>query len=209
LACEEITKDHFIRVNTNLTCQGVERFARSVNPDRVTLIRASCHIAELKRLDLVSAYVSNFKLLTGKGFNMAAAFVAEPSLAGEYSGIKGYFRERGIELETRPFDGEYEGRRYPAGYTKGELEAFGLNKDIIREYYRKGTWCNAGYNAGAVSADGNIKPCFVVDKDLGNIYSGIKFAAEPMICPVDFCPCPPPTVTPGLLKKATDDKKVK
>ncbi len=202
-ACAEITKKHYISINTNLTSDKIKKFADIIEPDRVLGICASLHIKELERLNLIDRYVSNFNILRDMGFRIIANEVAHPSLLREVAKYKEYFNKRGIDLSFIKFAGSYKGKGYPDSYTKEELEIFGLEKSAdLALFHSRGRICNAGYNAAIARPNGDIELCYEISKGMGNIYKGIRFKPNLTKCPAKHCACPFRYHDPHLFEKA-------
>jgi len=200
-ACVELTKKHFISLNTNFITGRTAEFAGKISPQRVVKITASLHIKELERLGLLDKYVSSYHLYLKKGFRIYAQEVAYPALLGEAEGYKKYFREKGVELKFYPFQGYYDGRLYPESYTPEELRIFSLERSCLDSFNSKGKICNTGFNAGVVSPVGDIRLCYQRNRGIGNIYGKIRFEDKLTTCPFSFCTCPFNALDSGLLLK--------
>jgi len=198
-ACQALTKDHYISLSTNLTSPKVKEFAEIIDPKRVLLIAASAQIKEMEKKNLTDCYINNFLLFKNKGFNIRSVVVAYPSLLSEADKYKRFFSDRGINIEYNNFRGKYQGKDYPAAYTKEEREKLSLHPEI---HYQYGKVCNAGYNAATVKPNGEISPCLKINLDLGNIYTGIHLRKNLMYCPLKFCECPVNIYSQDLLSKA-------
>ena len=190
-ACNEITKKHFVSFNTNLVLPSVKEFAESISRERVLFIHASLHIYELKKLNLIDKFISNFKLIRNSGFIIFAEAVAHPSLdENDINYFRNYLRQHGISFSFGPFIGKYDDKTYPQSYSANELEKFNLENENIIMFKQKGNICNAGLNVAAVYPNGNVHSCFQVKEKLGNIYSEINFKSASTICPAANCDCP-------------------
>lgn len=203
-ACVEITKKHYISINTNLISKNIKGFSEKIDPERTIRIHASLHIKELERLNLLDRYIENFLSCKEKGFDIITQEVGYPPLLGEVEKYKNFFKEKGIELGFNPFYGEYNGSIYPGAYSEKEIKAFGLDMKDIEHFYQKGKPCNAGYNVAIVSTTGDIQPCYQITKNIGNIYKKINFADKLTKCPFEFCGCPLKDYDHYLFKKAID-----
>jgi len=186
----EITKNHFISLQTNLTSGKIKKFSEEVSPERTGYIFSSLHIKELERLNLLDKYIENFHICKDRGFNIGAFVVAYPPILDEINEYKKFFQEKGIILRFKPFIGEFDGRTYPNSYTEKEFKIFNFNKKLLSENHNKGKLCNAGYNVCAVYPYGEVRLCFVIHKMIGNINTKIKFTDGLIQCPFKFCPCP-------------------
>lgn len=207
-ACKKLTKKHYIGFNTNLTSNKIKEFAEKINPKKVGYIHASCHIKELERLNLLDRYIENFLLLKKKGFEIYSEAVAYPHLAKEVKKYKKIFRGKGINLSFSEFKGKYDGKEYPKSYTKKEKKIFRFNHDPNKLHNQYNTVCNAGYNIGVISSNGNIKICDTYSQEIGNIYKEIKFKKELIICKAKFCDCPMKEYEKALFNKALKENSI-
>lgn len=65
--CKEITKNHYISINTNLSIPNVKDFVESIDPKRVLGIYAAMHVLERERLNISeSKFVSDVLSLQQK-----------------------------------------------------------------------------------------------------------------------------------------------
>ncbi len=204
-ACRELTKKHYISLDTNLTLPKTKEFAEKINPKKVHDIMASVHIKELEKRGLLETYMNNFLFFKQKGFRIGAKAVAHPSCLKDADRYRQLFKGKGIELKFFPLS-IYEGnRKYPYRYNKEELEAFDLkNSDYESriEYHKPPRTCNAGYNTAAVDVRGNAYICDSIKIKVGNIYGKINFRKNSIVCPFEFCRCPVFHYGSSLYKKA-------
>ncbi len=208
-ACKEITKKHYVSFQTNLTSIKIKELCERINPKRVTHIHTSLHIKELERLNLMNRLIENFQLCMERGFNIYAREIAYPPLASEVKEYTKFFKENNIELIFSHFVGVYNGKKYPAAYTKEETKIFGFDyKKSVETHKQTGKLCNAGYNAGIVDTQGNIIRCSKVKENLGNIYQDIKFKDNLFKCSIEFCGCPLKIYDPYLFEKALKENKI-
>lgn len=204
-ACLEITKEHYVGFNTNLTCDNVQELADKIDPEKVANINASVHIKELEKHNLVERFIRNYLFCKRKGINIVVSFVAYPPIVDEVEKYRVFFKEKGIPINFSFFGGFYNGKEYPRSYTEKEIEQFDLNKIWMRRYYEFQGICNAGFNAGIVNPDGSIYPCFSMAREtMGNIYDKIEFKKYLVICPVKYCGCQLKNIDPYLFKKALE-----
>jgi MoaA/NifB/PqqE/SkfB family radical SAM enzyme len=204
----ELSNKHYLAIITNLTSPKVKEVAKLIDPKRVLFIAASAHIAELKRRNLIDAFIENCVLLKDKNFNLHVREVAYPFIENKINDYKKYFKRHGIELMYQAFRGTWKGMTYPQAYTKKQIKKYGLNKinshrhDI---FSHKNKLCNAGYNTVVVLPDGRVTPCFSLQKDIGNIRENIKFYKKLIKCPLDRCDCPFPEHEKYLFQKALNE----
>jgi len=200
--CAELTKKHYIAINTNLTTDRMVEFCEKIGPARVIGIYSSVHIKELERLNLLDRYISNFLICKEKGFNIIAQEVGYPPLLNEVEQYKRFFRKKEIDLVFQPFIGKHAGKDYPGAYTEQEKKIFDFDMMDMGDFYQKGKLCNAGYNVGVVFLDGTVRTCFDDQEILGNIYSKIKLKNRVGTCPSDFCSCHLKSQDPYLFEEA-------
>jgi MoaA/NifB/PqqE/SkfB family radical SAM enzyme len=213
-AFEAISQDHYISLVSNLTSKKIAQFGDAISPRRIRSITASLHIKELNNKRLTNLFIDNYLLLKSKGFQVTSTVVAYPPLAEQINHHKDFFHKAGVSFETRHFFGNYKGRIYPQSYTKRELDLFGLKSDYKEAFFRKGKWCNAGYNSAVILPNGNIFSCFSLSKEshnsaLGNIYKSINFHNRPLRCPASWCHCPFPEFEKELFSQALTDCSIK
>jgi MoaA/NifB/PqqE/SkfB family radical SAM enzyme len=201
-ACRALTASHYIRFNTNLTPSRVAAFAEQIDPSRVTHIHASLHIEELKSRKLLDRFVHHYRMLTEKGFDIAAIEVAHPSYAPHAADLRREFSDRGVTIRFGLFNGTYQGRAYPAAYTPDELDLFGLQHQALEPYASLFRVCNAGYNVMIAQPDGSLSPCIGIHADLGNLYSGIRCNPRLAVCPLEHCGCPLNSYDQELFRRA-------
>jgi MoaA/NifB/PqqE/SkfB family radical SAM enzyme len=206
-ACVELTEKHYVSFNTNLVLPAVKEFADRIKPDRVLNIHASLHVEELEKKRLLETYVSYFKLLADKGFNIYAEAVGWPGSDDKVENYQKLMAGYGIEFDYAPFVGKLDNSEYPDSYLVQDLEKYNLAKEQIRWFKQKGEVCNAAFNAGVVFSSGDIYPCFQIKEKMGNVYEGINFNSELTICPAKRCACPLNKYDEYLFSKACNNKK--
>jgi organic radical activating enzyme len=204
-ACVEITKKHFVSLNTNLVTRKAEEFAEKISPARTLFVVASLHINELERSRLLDRYLRTFLRYQQNGFNIISESVAYPPLLEKAVKYKILFQEKGIAINFSPFLGYYNGKHYPESYRDEELRVFGLDNTCRVQFNLRGKICNAGYNVALVSSTGAIHICHQIQEGIGNIYREIKFKNKLVTCPFDFCSCPLKIYDPYLFEKACSE----
>lgn len=142
--CSELTKDHYISVNTNLVHKNIYLFGDRINPQNVRFIHCSFHIQERERLKLVDDFISKYNYLRRKGFYVFASYVMHPSVMNRFEKDYNYLKSEGVILQPKPFRGStflwretnvkilnktrnYLEKIYPDSYTKKE-------KDLLLKY---------------------------------------------------------------------------
>jgi MoaA/NifB/PqqE/SkfB family radical SAM enzyme len=133
-ACVEITRNHYISLNTNLV-RDMQRFAQEVDPSKVVSIIASLHLRELERTKNIDRYIKNFVACRDAGMPIYATAVGIPSIIPDLPRYREIFGAAGIEIGFATYMGPYDGKAYPDGYTDEELAAFGFDT-FAQEIYK-------------------------------------------------------------------------
>ena len=105
--CQQLTKDHIISINSNITHHDVYRFAELINPAKVRCIHCSLHIVERERLQLVDDFIKKYKYLESKGFYLFVSYVLYPNLINRFRRDYAFFKSKGIILRPKLFRGSY------------------------------------------------------------------------------------------------------
>jgi MoaA/NifB/PqqE/SkfB family radical SAM enzyme len=209
--CSELTKNHYISLNTNLSTHNVLRFAESIDPDRVSFLHCALHIEERMRLDLIDDFIEKHHYLRDQGFNTFVTQVMYPPLE-RYADSFEVPQKRGIVIIPKIFMGLKGFTHYPGGYTSKERKTIlnyyansenslspGLSYQDPRQDKRflrgelsfKGVPCNAGKDFVKITEDGYIFRCQGSKARLGNVYQGdIRLKNKAEACPSKICPCP-------------------
>lgn len=138
--CSELTENHFISMNSNLSHNNIYQFGESVNPQKVRFIHCSIHIQERERLKLVKDFIDKYNFLKKKGFFVFASYVVTPSLMHKFRKDYILFKSEGVIIRPKAFHGStYLWREtnnrilnkmrnmyskfYPDSYTKKQKES--------------------------------------------------------------------------------------
>lgn len=190
--CKDLSQDFMISLDTNLSIKRrVQEFVDTINPQRVMTFHVSCHILELERLNLVSTFIENIRLLQSSGIErITVVYVLYPPLINRFENDYQKFLDSGIRLNATPFSGEYGGKSYPQSYddrSRNLLEQYGF--PLTGGIFSKGLRCRAGYSLISIQHDGTINRCRADKRNLGHIEGGFNLFQEPSPCSVEVCPC--------------------
>jgi len=189
--CEGLTTEgHTISINTNLSLDKIEDFCSRIKPEMVKFVHASFHYRELRAKNKLGQYFGNYKRLVENSFPVYAEMVLYPGDFELIEEIKGIFNKYDVKLKAAPFIGYYNNLWYPDSYSDAEKKKYGINEDQLEIYSQRGEICNAGYNVAIVDTDGDVRACFNSSEKMGNIYEGINWRTEPIICQHKKCGCP-------------------
>ncbi|NQT75676.1 MAG: radical SAM protein, partial [Candidatus Omnitrophica bacterium] len=191
----QLHKKHIIELCTNLEWD-VKPFVKNMDPKRIK-VATSLHpeFADLDR------FLHRLKLLKDNGFRTHVNFVPWPPFLERMAEYKEKVEALGVQFILQPFIGDYEGRRYPQGYTESEREYFKIFKDscnistldfkTTNESNKKGKLCRMGQNYAFIHPDGAADRCC---KDhsvaLGNVIDKtFRLLEEPAACTIEECNC--------------------
>lgn len=197
--CKELSRVHYIGLDSNFTTNRVKLFCDTIDPKRVDLIRAALHIEELEKNKLINRFIDNVLYCKTKGFNIETLIVGYPPVLEKIHKYKEMLETKGLPFYVQPFSGHYNGKKYPEAYSQEEIEKYNLNLPYT-SYNRntKNQPCTAGYRFFVVYPSGNIHPCYQIHKKLGNIYQDFKPFDTIIKCPFDICICEPRTMNQEL-----------
>ena len=202
--CIELTKYHFIDIETNLSINQIKKFADTINPERMEDIRASFHIEELEEKNLINRFIDNFLYCKKKGFTITAIVIVYPPIMEKILKYREILLKEGIILYSQPFVGYYKRKEYPSSYTKKEIKD--LNIDFTYTSLTRNTKnqsCSAGNSFFVILPSGDIYPCYQLlkkNKNLGNINNGYKVSNKLIRCPYDKCYCDPKSMNKKLFE---------
>lgn len=189
-ACLEISKGHYISLNTHLLSNRVMEFAEKIDSEKLLMLHASLHFDEIEKMDKWQKFSENYKHCKSKGINIYAEAVAFPGFINKLEYYDNICQEFGIEYQFGPFYGKYNGKKYPDNYTNYEIDLFKLDKEEFTKFYQKGNLCNAGVNVAVAFPRGNVMPCFQIKEKIGHIYEEINFSENVFECKFNYCGCP-------------------
>ena len=142
--CQELTKKHFISINTNLTHKDTFRFTEIINPEKVNFLHCSLHIQERGKTNKIKDFIKKYKLLQNQGFHVFASYLMYPHLIKQFKKDYVRFKSEGILLKPKVFWGNcarfkiidlaifrkmrhFFGKHYPESYSAKQ-------KNLIKSY---------------------------------------------------------------------------
>lgn len=177
--CRELTRNHFLTINTNLSTSNVEKFAFEINPHSVYSINASLHIEErLRREGALREFIYRVRLFQDMGFQIRVEYVMHPTLFHRVESDIKMLCEEGISLvNLKAFKGFWKGQRYPRAYTSYEVDLFeryALDKTEVDfagrdfSFYKK--VCRAGRDLIKIDCAGDMYRCSTSAMPMGNFF---------------------------------------
>lgn len=192
-----LSEKHTLEFSTNLSME-IEPFMEAVKPERARL-GGSFH-PEFSNFE---EFFDKIVKLKANGYDVWANYVAYPLHLEDMHRYKKSIEDRGIQFSIQPFNGTFEGREYPLGYTEQEksIMTFGevnkVNKDTIdwrtdeKKSSIKGKLCRMGQMYARVYPNGEVcRCCGNGASKLGNLIDGtFRLLDDAMPCECDNCPC--------------------
>lgn len=181
-----ISEFHYpIHISTNGSGD-LKSFTKKIDSRRVS-VSLSFH-PEYDSLDEV---IERKKFLGSEGFNSPyiCFCVYPPFLKGLESYID-HALEKGEMLKLIPFVGNYQGRRYPEGYSRQEKFALGMDSVWEGNVKRKGKLCAAGMKSALLLPDGKVVRCGHIGEKyiIGNFFSDdFCLMDSPAECTAGLC----------------------
>jgi len=190
----EVSKKHKIEIITNLSVD-ISRFLAQIRENNVT-VNPSFHPSFAD----FSGFADRLESLRARDMVRSVTCVAWPEIIKEIPEIKRKFKERGVDLSLQAFFGEYNGIKYPEGYSEEEIAAVypdlgkrGGKKFQAAPAVTKGKLCYAGVIYGVIQPDGTVLRCGgheASNKFVGNLFDdGFKLWDAPVPCNSEMCPC--------------------
>ncbi len=210
--CQEITKNQYLSVNTNLSTSNIFDFADKIDPQKTTLIRVGIHIAQRENRDpQLKSFIEKMLYLQKKGFFVKAVYVSFPTLFDRIKSDIEYLRDNGLQnVVVKIFYGTHNGVYYPDAFSAEQkdflmsLDCDDEESEIINSthnYY--GLLCSAGQRRFLMDREGNLKRCHSTQRDYGNLFDKtIIFDKKPRPCPKTYCTCPYEGLDNAIQKKA-------
>lgn len=198
--CRCLTKDHHISMNTNLSTSNVRDFADGIDPVKVLFINAGYHsLGREKIKDGTAQFIERVKLLQYKGFKVVVGYLTYPALFPRMAGEIDELKSQGIKnVNAKVFRGFYNGKKYPAAYTREERDLISKyildprEMDVLEKKVNFfGKLCAAGGEYFKMDPAGNIIRCSSSMKRYGNFFEGkYRLDEGPKPCPMASCNCP-------------------
>lgn len=175
--CSELSRKHFLQLNTNLSNAKVHEFADKIYPEKVLNINASYHRNEILRYRLQEDFLQKCLYLLNKGFKVMVSMVAYPEYIHLISEDIEMFGNNGIETVLFGYRGVYGGKQYPFAYDQNELEIIKKHSiaDIEIKIAKKqmnyyGYYCDAGRLYFIMKQNGDLGRCSALPKKIGNLF---------------------------------------
>lgn len=185
---KELSVIHYpINISTNASGD-MAGFSRAADPAKVS-VSLSFHpgfnelskVIELKKALKKDGYDSEF-----------INFVCYPAFFGDLDRWVDEAAAAGERLKVIPFCGEYNGVRYPDGYSDAEKKKLGIGAAWESNVKRKGRACKAGVSSALIFPDFKVARCGQIGERfvIGNFMDeGFRLLEKALPCEVENCPC--------------------
>jgi len=134
--CDALTVNHFISLNSNLTHRSLARFAKLIDPSRVSFINAGFHLEERQRRVGVDAFLRNAEELRTAGFRILVSLVATPAVLARFAEAITLLAPVQLFPIPKLMRGQVGGASYPKAYTAEDKGRFRIYSRLAREFYR-------------------------------------------------------------------------
>jgi MoaA/NifB/PqqE/SkfB family radical SAM enzyme len=195
-------KRHTVDLTTNLSFD-VDYFLKMIDPENIK-ISASFH----PQFVSFDEFLKKIVILKDRAYHLSVCFVTYPPFLEKMDEFKKAIEGRGIMFNISPFDGVFNGKKYPQAYTDAERdilrritdEAF-LSDSTNQKRYEwkvekirnmKGRLCRMGQMYAKILPNGEVTRCCVpTSGKLGNILDeNFRLLDAPKPCQVEsVCPC--------------------
>jgi MoaA/NifB/PqqE/SkfB family radical SAM enzyme len=134
--CSALTMNHYISINSNLTHRSLARFAKVIDPSRVSFINAGLHIEERQRRAGVETFLRNAEELRSAGFRILVSLVATPAVLARFEEAIALLAPVQLFPIPKLLRGQVGGQPYPNAYTAEDKRLFRTYSRSAREFYR-------------------------------------------------------------------------
>jgi len=214
--CRNLSRNHYLSINSNLSGNCIEEFAETIDPQRVHYINAALHYVEREKRKSFDLFVERANNLRRRGFHVMISVLMSPDVIRLYPEISGRLASHGLAGVPKVMRGKnWNGRKYPAAYSDEERALFlRYLADAQRSYAPlmaemeepatidifadgrfvngipsyKGKRCAAGHNFVMIDPKGNVRWC-KRNSSLGNILQkNVELMHGPSLCKNSACP---------------------
>lgn len=214
--CRDLTKTHYLALNSNLASNEIFKFVDLVDPVKVEYIHCGVHPEQRESHDGEQKLFEKMKVLLYAGFPLFASVVMKPTIFERFERLLRLFTTIGVPLLPKVIRGNYLGQPYPESYSSEERKKIKEFAEIAEEIGKKSPWrpfrnnptinplldkyfldgfpdfrgelCTAGMNFVRIKPDGSVFRCGK-KSPLGNlIEQKIDFYPDAKPCNDTACP---------------------
>jgi MoaA/NifB/PqqE/SkfB family radical SAM enzyme len=230
--CRNLSRKHYLSINSNLSGNSVLEFADTVDPKRVHYINAALHYVEREKRQSFDLFVERVINLRRRGFHVLLSVLMTPEIIRLYPGISARLASKGLAGVPKVMRGNWMGKEYPAAYSAEERSLFlryladaqlsyapiiaAMGESATIDIFADGRFvngipsyigkrCGAGYNFVRIDQAGNVRSCNS-NSTLGSILKkNVELMQEPGLCDSSYCPyfCEKYTSSPYVGKESS------
>ena len=202
----ELTELFWLAFDTNLSWElpQLQAFLARVKPSRLR-VETSFH----PHTAPTAPFIEKLAAVRDAGFGYIARLVVYPDLLPRLDEFQEAFARRGLTFVANPFQGQYEGRKYPQAYTDEQkariaaatvgIEASAENashkefvNQILARESPRGRLCRSGYQHVRIEDDGMVYRCGEYStkqwEPLGQFFDdALALWEQPRLCRSDVC----------------------
>ncbi|MEI9864444.1 MAG: radical SAM protein [Limisphaerales bacterium] len=105
--CIELTREHYLSINSNLSNPSILDFAERVNPERVHYVNAAVHSDERQKKSSHDIFIKHVQKLQKHHFNVLVSTVMSPPMIKEFPELSERFAAEGVHLLPKAMRGKY------------------------------------------------------------------------------------------------------
>jgi MoaA/NifB/PqqE/SkfB family radical SAM enzyme len=213
--CRNLSRNHYLSINSNLSGNCIEEFAETINPKRVHYINAALHYVEREKRKSFVNFVERVSNLRRRGFHVLLSVLMSPDIIQLYPDISARLASYGLAGVPKVMRGNWNGRKYPDAYSDEERSLFlryladaqlsyatflaEMGDTVTINMFADGRFvngipsyigkrCGTGYNFVKIDPEGNVSSC-KPKSTLGNILQkNVKLMLTPALCKGSYCP---------------------
>ena len=213
--CDQLTRLHYLSINSNLSHRCIETFAERINPERVHFINAAAHYDERPKQAALDAFISRVQKLRRHRFHVLVSSVMTPHLVKNFPELSAYFESHGLSLIPKVMRERFKGKVYPGAYSAEEksliveylakarhsyatviaameetatIDMFADDRLLDRPRIYRGKLCGSGHNFVRIEPNGAVVRCGS-GTQLGNVLlKNVAFLNAPKPCDSFYCP---------------------
>jgi MoaA/NifB/PqqE/SkfB family radical SAM enzyme len=224
--CDELTQNHYLSINSNLSHHCIKIFAQRINPERIHFINAGIHLEERQKNNALNIFIENVYKLRDAKFNVLTSLIMTPHVVNNLSTIYEHLEANGLFAIPKVIRGPYAGNHYPKSYSYEQRQIIYNYIIKARQMYDsllsslsepptinmfhddlflsgvknyRGRLCAAGYRFVKITPEGSVDRC-ESSGVFGNILSkDVRLLDAPELCDTCYCPyfCEKYSVQPG------------
>ncbi len=213
--CVQLTRNHFIAINTNLSHPHLDDFCERIDPKRVHYINAAIHYDERGRRGSLDVFIERVRRFQLRGITMLVSAVMTPAMVDVLPSLQEHFETRGLFIIPKAMRGWHEGSLFPQSYTDAQrtflrdylgrarqkyaavsarLDRLATIKLLEEERFLTripdytGRLCAAGSKFAQIAPNGDVLRCNSGQK-LGNVLMrDVNLFKGPRRCDTTYCP---------------------